>query len=103
MANVSRHIIDASEDVEIINLDSQGREINGELYLVIAADVVSKDRGVYRCLIYRSKYSGRDWSSCNCSGFYYTSMCKHLYHLEEREHNPITRESYRRSKNDTND
>jgi hypothetical protein len=103
MANVSRHIIDASEDVEIINLESRGREINGELYLVIIADVASQDRGVYRSLIYRSKYSGRDWSSCNCSGFYYTSMCKHLYHLEEREHNPITRESYRRSKNDTND
>lgn len=98
MAKVSQHIIRASEEVEIINLDARRTEINGELYLVIAADVVSKDKGVYRALIYRSKSSGRDWSSCSCQGFYYTSMCKHLYHLEEREHNPISREEYRRSK-----
>ena len=103
MSNVSKHIIDASEEVEIINLDALKTEINGELYLVIAADVVSKDKGVYRALIYRSKSSGKDWSSCSCTGFQYTSMCKHLYHLEEREHNPRTREAYRRSKNDSND
>ena len=98
MPKVSKRIIDGSEEVEIINLDACKTEINGELYLVIAADVVSSDRGVYRALIYRSKSSGRDWSSCNCKGFYFTSMCKHLYHLEEREHNPISREEYRRSK-----
>ena len=103
MSKVSHHIIHKSQEVEIINLDAFRRDINGELYLVIAADVVTGDRGVYRCLIYRSKSSGRDWSSCNCQGFYFSYMCKHLYHLEEREHNPITREEKRRMKNDTND
>lgn len=103
MGKVSHHIMHKSQEVEIINLDARRADINGELYLVIAADVVTPERGVYRCQIFRSKSSGRDWSSCNCKGFFFSYMCKHLYHLEEREHNPITRQENRRAKNDSND
>ena len=88
MRQPSAKIIRDSQDCDIINLDSHGREINNEMYLVIAADVAASTGGVYRVLIYRSKHSERDWSSCNCAGFMYTSMCKHIYAVEDRAHNP---------------
>ena len=43
MSKVSHHIIHKSQEVEIINLDAFRRDMNGELYLVIAADVVTGD------------------------------------------------------------
>lgn len=92
----SDHIIKAAEDVEIINLESRVREINEETYLVILADVASSKGGVYRVLIYRSKESGRDWSTCNCTGFLFKYRCKHLYAVEIKDHNRRARE-----KNDT--
>lgn len=92
----SDHIIKAAQDVDIINLESQVREINGELYLVILADVAGSTGGVYRVLIYRSKESGRDWSTCNCTGFLFKYRCKHLYAVEIKDHNSNWRE-----KNDT--
>tara|TARA_Y100000592_G_scaffold60702_1_gene94849 strand:- start:361 stop:651 length:291 start_codon:yes stop_codon:yes gene_type:complete len=87
MRQPSGKIIKGSQDCKIINLDSQGRMINDELYLIIRADVCSSKGGVYRVLIYRSKSSGRDWSSCNCKGFFFTEMCKHIYAVEDRAHN----------------
>jgi hypothetical protein len=87
MRQPSPKIIKDSENCDIINLDSQGRIINDELYLIIAADVAASTGGVYRVLIYRSKSSGRDWSSCNCTGFLFTFMCKHIYAVEDRAHN----------------
>ncbi len=88
----SDHIIKAAEDVEIINLESRVREINEETYLVILADVAGSKGGVYRVLIYRSKSSGRDWSSCNCTGFLFKYRCKHLYAVEIKDHNRKSRE-----------
>ena len=87
MRQPSAKIIRDSQDCEIINLDSHGRLINDELYLVIRADVCASTGGVYRVLIYRSKSSGKDWSSCNCKGFLFTYMCKHIYAVEDRAHN----------------
>lgn len=89
MRQPSKKIIKDADNVEIINLISEKRIINEELYLVILADVYSIDGkgGVYRCLIYRSKSSKKDWSTCNCKGFFFTYMCKHLYRLEDRQHN----------------
>ena len=83
----SGRIIRDSQKCQIINLDSHGTTINDELYLVIRADVCASKGGVYRVLIFRSKSSGRDWSSCSCEGFYFTEMCKHIYAVEDRAHN----------------
>lgn len=88
----SDYIIRAAEDVEIINLSTRVREINEEIYLVTLADVAGSKGGVYRVLIFRSKHSGRDWSSCNCTGFMFKYRCKHLYAVEIKNHNAIMRE-----------
>lgn len=87
----SNWIIKHSQDVEIINLKSKKSMINDELYLVIMADVAGSTGGVYRVNIYRSKHSRRDWSTCNCTGFLFKFMCKHIYAVEDREHNVKTR------------
>ncbi len=87
MSKYSDWIVRQSEEVEIINIGSRKRIINDELYLVVIADVAGSTGGVYRVLVYRSKTSGRDWSSCNCTGFLFKSRCKHVYAVEERDHN----------------
>jgi hypothetical protein len=87
MRQPSPKIIRDSQDCDIINMDSHFRVIADELYLIIAADVAASTGGVYRVLIYRSKRSGRDWSTCNCTGFLFTFMCKHVYAVEDRAHN----------------
>ncbi len=84
----SDYIMRAAQEVEIINLESHTREINNELYLVIIADVAGSKGGIYRVLVYRSKHSGKDWSTCNCKGFMFSGRCKHLYAVEIKNHNP---------------
>lgn len=87
MRKPSPKIMSAAQSCDIINLESWTQFINDELYLTIAADVAASKGGVYRVLIYRSKSSGRDWSSCNCIGCQFTHMCKHIWAVEMKEHN----------------
>ena len=87
MKQPSPRIMNGAQNVTIINLQSWTQTINDELYLTIAADVAGSKGGVYRVLIYRSKTSGRDWSSCNCTGFFFHFICKHVWAVEMKQHN----------------
>lgn len=92
MRKPSPKIMNGAQKCDIINLESYTQFINGELYLTIAADVAASTGGVYRVLIYRSKRSGRDWSSCNCVGCQFTHMCKHIWAVEMKQHNILSAE-----------
>lgn len=84
---VSAHIRNKAAKCTIINIENAKVIINDEVYLVIAADVQGSNDKIYRVLVYRSKESGRDWSSCNCMGCQFTHMCSHIYAVEDRPHN----------------
>jgi len=90
MRKPSPKIMSQAQHCEIINLQTRKDFINDELYLIILADVAASKGGVYRVLIFRSKTSGKDWSSCNCIGCQFTHMCKHIWAVEMKEHNKLS-------------